>query len=870
MKSKKIANIVFYKFYEEGQEKRRACIFYTDGSSTDVSYDEGIDACEEIVKEKHITSKEAFREMINNDIIHVTTARELEKNYDNYVINSTDNSSTLSNEEQPFVYQKNKKQNINNETDEIEENYQNNFFDQNKEKESEDTEEDKDKIEKEEDNNNFDSDEFEEIDDNNFAKNYDIDGVEDIDGLTKGNDIYNSIDDNNFDDSISDDELNDLIDDKDIELDDSTDDDLDDLIEDDDIELDDSINDDNLDDLIEDDDLSEELEESNKNKKEGFFKRIWNKITKNKFVKRLVLCVTALAIGCGLYSCSNHKSKEGKMLNSNITNDASLSNNIKTINDPETIVIYGDNDYYNNYDYNQLIEVTENKTQKSAMKRLHNTITGFNGPFATAFVEEGKSIKAALTFDEVVALQHAYNDYSDKQIKAYFNGSMIDSETLTKDYKSATLQLMGAHVIETRENQVDMSKLLVNKDEREFYNRYHEMFLDAKEATGEDQLNKIKAFYDAVKKDFPITKEVRTDGIMHRLDYDQVESYKMSVVPMIAAAEIMYQNHEINYTLSGMEIDFLNDIGYCNFAQNKYENIENITKTAEEDNKNPLYEQYRNAIIGELKTNNQYVIDDENRDLSKLDRFQNIVNWHFNIKDGVFTGSGYYSGSTTSTWSETTTTYREETSVVNKPIPESEKDKIDAEIEAENQAEKEEAEQEAEDSRQEMQEEADKEGEKIEEEIEQEKDDFKDALEDANNQIEENNKDDDPSNDDLVNEEDFGDANVDFDDDFSNENGDLDNSVENITPDGTGDQSGEKLPDPNDTGAEFDKEEPEYTEENPKEEPNNNLNNQEKESAGQTIFEYEEEITNEDLVNAYVESLANNQENTEASYEYTK
>ena len=80
---------------------------------------------------------------------------------------------------------------------------------------------------------------------------------------------------------------------------------------------------------------------------------------------------------------------------------------------------------------------------------------------------------------------------------------------------------------------------------------------------------------------------------------------------------------------------------------------------------------------------------------------------------------------------------------------------------------------------------------------------MQDRIDDANDQIDKNH-DDDPSNDKPVNEEDFGDHNVDFYDDYEDGNGNLDDSVENITTDPEGDQTGEPLPDPNETGEEFD------------------------------------------------------------------
>ena len=84
---KKIVNIVFYKSYENGVEKREACIFYRDGSVANVSYDDGITACEEIVKERKITSKDVFKEMINREIVHVMSKSEFMNKFNTFISN---------------------------------------------------------------------------------------------------------------------------------------------------------------------------------------------------------------------------------------------------------------------------------------------------------------------------------------------------------------------------------------------------------------------------------------------------------------------------------------------------------------------------------------------------------------------------------------------------------------------------------------------------------------------------------------------------------------------------------------------------------------------------------------------------------------
>ena len=62
-----IKNIVFYNSYDEnGKSVKKVTIFYKGGKVENVSYEKGINICEEIVKEQVITSKNAFKERSSN------------------------------------------------------------------------------------------------------------------------------------------------------------------------------------------------------------------------------------------------------------------------------------------------------------------------------------------------------------------------------------------------------------------------------------------------------------------------------------------------------------------------------------------------------------------------------------------------------------------------------------------------------------------------------------------------------------------------------------------------------------------------------------------------------------------------------------
>ena len=683
---KKIKNIVFYETYANGKVEKRACFFLMNGYVEDVSYDEAINACFKICKERNITSKEEFANMINKDTIHVVSEKKLLNNLNYY-------SPTI---------------------DEIKE---------------------AQKLEKEARNKR--------------DKNKNLDLPE------KSNKISDT----------------------------------------------DTLN----------------CNVVNTEKKPGIFKNAFNKFKKSRVAKRVVAVATAFAVAIGSgHFALNHKSMKGEMLDSNvITTSQDIGGDaVQQVNASSNVNIVIDNSNYDNYSYEQLQSVTSNVTQKESMNSLYNTITSFNGDFASSHIEQGKDIRAALKYDEVIALQTAYNDYSKDELKAIFNGADIKSRDLVNAYKDATLQLMGAYIIETPECPVNMSYLLESDEAKNYYNKMHQMFMNANNATGQDKIDKVNAFYNQIRSDFPISEEERTEGISHSDSRNSLESYKLSVVPMVAAGEIMWQNLDVDMTLDDTSIDWLNDIGLCNYAEETFDRIETITLSSDEDIYNPTYDQYKTAIEKYLAKKGMAVIDDEHRELSKLDAFQNKVNYNFESSMSSFTyssGTAYSTSSyqTSTSHTETSTTYRtEETreSVSADQVPQAEREKlenkINSDIAKENEQAKAEAEKKAEETRKQIQASEDENAKKVNEEVKEDEKKLQEDISNANEKIDKNNSDDNKSTDTPVNEKDF-DGNVDFDNNHSDNAGNLDGSVKDITTDGTG--ADKELPDPNKTGAEFDK-----------------------------------------------------------------
>ena len=86
---KKVANIVFYKFFSEKEDvqiREQACIFYDDGTVASVSVDEAVEAAHQIAVEEKIKNKDEFRETVNKNRIHVMSGEDFERRFQEFVV----------------------------------------------------------------------------------------------------------------------------------------------------------------------------------------------------------------------------------------------------------------------------------------------------------------------------------------------------------------------------------------------------------------------------------------------------------------------------------------------------------------------------------------------------------------------------------------------------------------------------------------------------------------------------------------------------------------------------------------------------------------------------------------------------------------
>lgn len=472
--------------------------------------------------------------------------------------------------------------------------------------------------------------------------------------------------------------------------------------------------------------------------------------------------------------------------------------------------------------FDTILNASESETQIKYVKMMSDYINYFNIDFANTYKEtvDGVEVKPALSWNyEIPALTIAYNDLSKNEILQIFNGVELNANTLDANYKNATLQLMGAYVVSDSSTPVRLYDLIESAEGKEFVKKYENLFYAIKDAETEElQIEAIERFYEEIYKDYPIDSEMRENGISHmdaRTLMDNA-SYKLAPTAMVAAIEISYQNLEYDRTLSDKAIEYFNDLGMCNIAYEKFQKAEFVLEDSKLNQKYADFGELSKIIINDLKSKDAYVIDDQHRDLSQLSKFQEIVNGHFEVDENGYT-TGYFvynPGSTTTTtttkrvkvgeWTKTKTTIKHEKKVTKtsdrdkavdkageKKVKEAE-DKVNKQIEKENKEAKDKANKEADQKQKEAQKKEDKNKEQKQKEAKEANDQVQKDIKDINDKIDKGEK---------VNDKDYD--GITIDDSHKDKDGNLDNSVKDVTTDSSG--ANKKLPDPNESGKEFDK-----------------------------------------------------------------
>lgn len=385
----------------------------------------------------------------------------------------------------------------------------------------------------------------------------------------------------------------------------------------------------------------EKNETENKNKFFNKRTKSKNKTAKNKtrkrkriFTKVKAAIFAAVLMVAGAFGISSYQKKELSLnpqskveSEADILNDLSKADIINLIKEyklsaDQVSQLIRDgkitNDDFKHLSVEQLLNITSSNIQQQEMEKISNFLNGYNITFAKNCLDkEAGEIRTVLTYTEANALNLAYNNYSKADIQAIFNGS--EAIDFTKAYKEGYLQLLGAFILATDNNPVQLDKLINDENGKTFVKDYETTFYECKNLTGEDQVKTVTELYKRVVNDFAITST----------NQGTIESYKLAVAPIVVAATSLFDDLEIDQTLVDQVTTYFNEVGLYSKATENFNMANALNGT--EDSENPTYEQYKDAEINSLEDESAYYKSDKNRDLSQLDKFKSLVNWQFNL-----------------------------------------------------------------------------------------------------------------------------------------------------------------------------------------------------------------------------------------------
>ena len=385
----------------------------------------------------------------------------------------------------------------------------------------------------------------------------------------------------------------------------------------------------------------EKNETENKNKFFSKRTKSKNKTAKNKtrkrkriFTKVKAAIFAAVLMVAGAFGISSYQKKELSLnpqskveSEADILNDLSKADIINLIKEyklsaDQVSQLIRDgkitNDDFKHLSVEQLLNITSSNIQQQEMEKISNFLNGYNITFAKNCLDkEAGEIRTVLTYTEANALNLAYNNYSKEDIQAIFNGS--EAIDFTKAYKEGYLQLLGAFILATDNNPVQLDKLINDENGKTFVKDYETTFYECKNLTGEDQVKAVTELYKRVVNDFAITST----------NQGTIESYKLAVAPIVVAATSLFDDLGIDQTLVDQVTTYFNEVGLYSKATENFNMANALNGT--EDSENPTYEQYKDAEINSLEDESAYYKSDKNRDLSQLDKFKSLVNWQFNL-----------------------------------------------------------------------------------------------------------------------------------------------------------------------------------------------------------------------------------------------
>lgn len=348
--------------------------------------------------------------------------------------------------------------------------------------------------------------------------------------------------------------------------------------------------------LVDNDDIDENLG----NKVNKIVNSISNmKIDKLKVKKYAItagLILGGVLVADGIYNLGKYSGKR----NSNITKSVGTTN----ITTEELIK-------ENNMNFASIDDVIENAdindSKKEAVTSVWEYINFYNDTLSSAHLcSDGTRLSHS--WDEIMSNYLVYNYISGEEAVQIFDDYDLDINELKASYSSSIEQAVMGYVVLTEPTSKD--SLIKSDTGKNFYRKYEDMLIRFNQS-GDDVGTKeqiAKEFYSDVYVDF-----------LNGNNLSENETYKLSVIPIIKAFNLLTENIDCDIKLSEEDTVKINDMGNGMMVSTYLESISDYVNNNNDLvrlNDDITYTEITDIAIEELSDNNLYNIDESNRNIT--------------------------------------------------------------------------------------------------------------------------------------------------------------------------------------------------------------------------------------------------------------
>lgn len=329
-----------------------------------------------------------------------------------------------------------------------------------------------------------------------------------------------------------------------------------------------------------------------------------------KWIIRTGLVLGGFVVVGGIYKLGKHNGKKD-----NATSTTEI-----------TSEIMNDNSEVNQNTYSSVDDILTNsninESKKQAVFATWAYINNYNNTVASNHIcSDGTRL--AHSWDEIISDYLVYNYISGEEAIQIFDNCNIDSTELKANYSSSIEQATMEYVVLTEPTSKE--GLIKSDTGKNFYRKYEDMIIRFNKS-GDDIQSKeqiAKEFYSEVYLDFLNGNEISEN-----------ESYKLSVIPIINAFNLLTQDINCDIKLTDENKTKITDMGNGIFVSSYLESISSyVNANSISFNDDITYAEIVDIAIEELCDNNLYNIDEVNRNISNSKEYKSMFKQSTSLDD---------------------------------------------------------------------------------------------------------------------------------------------------------------------------------------------------------------------------------------------